>query len=210
MKGAIYNMPNPTISQIKVGDVTYDICDPVARTAAEAAQQSGGSGSGSGSSGVDLATVMNKVYPVGSIYLSLTATNPRTLFGVGTWTQLNAGYALWTSTTTSAYGTTADATNTGGHAITVAEMPSHRHIKASGEDQGLVVTTANMARTQMPKGSEGSGRYIPSTSSSSVDFSKSTRYTGYTGGNSSGTTVQHTHTAGAPKRIYVHAWKRTA
>lgn len=37
------------------------------------------------------------VYPVGAIYLSVNATSPANLFG-GSWTQLSAGYALWTAT----------------------------------------------------------------------------------------------------------------
>lgn len=36
-------------------------------------------------------------YPVGAIYLSITNTSPASFLG-GTWTQLSAGYALWTAT----------------------------------------------------------------------------------------------------------------
>lgn len=36
-------------------------------------------------------------YPVGAIYMSIDATSPASLFG-GTWTQIGAGYALWTAT----------------------------------------------------------------------------------------------------------------
>ncbi len=37
------------------------------------------------------ASPINTVYPVGSIYMSTVATNPGTLFGVGTWTAWGAG-----------------------------------------------------------------------------------------------------------------------
>lgn len=37
---------------------------------------------------------INTVYPVGSIYLSTVATNPGTVFGVGTWTAYGAGRVL--------------------------------------------------------------------------------------------------------------------
>jgi hypothetical protein len=37
---------------------------------------------------------IGEVYPVGSVYLSITSTNPGTLFGVGTWVQIGQGRAL--------------------------------------------------------------------------------------------------------------------
>ena len=39
-------------------------------------------------------TNISKIYPVGSIYLSTVATNPATLFGIGTWQALPAGRVL--------------------------------------------------------------------------------------------------------------------
>jgi hypothetical protein len=41
--------------------------------------------------------ILNKTYPVGAVYLSVVTTSPASLFG-GTWTQIGAGYALWTAT----------------------------------------------------------------------------------------------------------------
>ena len=49
------------------------------RTPAELKSDIGASGGG-----VDVSTVLDKVYPVGSIYMSVNSTNPKTLFG-GTW-----------------------------------------------------------------------------------------------------------------------------
>jgi hypothetical protein len=40
------------------------------------------------------ASPINTVYPVGSIYLSTVATNPGTLFGIGTWSAYGAGRVL--------------------------------------------------------------------------------------------------------------------
>ena len=45
----------------------------------------------------ELSEVLDKVYPVGAIYISINNTSPASLFG-GSWTQLDAGYALWTAT----------------------------------------------------------------------------------------------------------------
>lgn len=66
-------------------------------------------------------------YPVGSVYISSSATSPQDLFG-GVWTQIKDGFLL-------AAGDTYEAGSTGGeaeHTLTVDEMPSHSHnIKAS-------------------------------------------------------------------------------
>ncbi len=37
---------------------------------------------------------MGQVYPVGAVYLSMVATNPATLLGVGTWLQISSGQFL--------------------------------------------------------------------------------------------------------------------
>lgn len=41
--------------------------------------------------------LLNALYPVGSIYISVDDTSPANLFG-GTWEQLDGGYTLWTAT----------------------------------------------------------------------------------------------------------------
>lgn len=41
---------------------------------------------------------VDKIYPIGSIYISVNNTSPASLFG-GTWEALEEGYALWTTTT---------------------------------------------------------------------------------------------------------------
>lgn len=54
-------------------------------------------------SGVDLATVLNTIYPVGAIYLTMSYNfSPQTAFG-GTWKMLSDDYCLQT-TTKSGYG----------------------------------------------------------------------------------------------------------
>lgn len=66
--------------------------------------------------------LLNKIYPVGSLYMSAKATSPASLFG-GTWEQIKDRFIL-------AAGDTYAAGSTGGeieHALTVDEMPAHRH-----------------------------------------------------------------------------------
>ena len=87
--------------------------------------------------------LVDMVYPVGSIYMSVNSTSPATLFG-GTWEQIKGRFLLGTGTpddnSNTGWGTnlTWNGTNkyneavgsTGGeslHTLTVAQMPSHSH-----------------------------------------------------------------------------------
>lgn len=56
--------------------------------------------------GGELTYDLDKVYPVGSIYMSVNSANPSTLFG-GTWVQLTDTFLYATSTTSDANVTTA-------------------------------------------------------------------------------------------------------
>ena len=71
--------------------------------------------------------LIDKTYPIGSIYMSVNSTSPSTLFG-GTWVQLTDTFLYATSTTADDNVTTAptgqgEAT----HTLTINEMPSHSH-----------------------------------------------------------------------------------
>ena len=75
--------------------------------------------------GYHASDIISKIYPVGSIYMSMSATNPATLFGVGTWTRISQGRMLL-GADDSGY----KAGATGGeatHQLTVNEMPAHSH-----------------------------------------------------------------------------------
>ena len=83
-------------------------------------------------------TIINKIYPVGSIYISYSSTNPSSFLG-GTWEAFGKGQTLVgidsSQTEFSAVG------KTGGekvHTLTVDEMPSHTHEITS--DRGQVYT----------------------------------------------------------------------
>ena len=71
---------------------------------------------------------LQKLYPVGSIYLSANGTNPATLFGFGTWQAWGAGRV---PVGVDASQTEFDAAEkTGGekeHTLTIGEMPEHNH-----------------------------------------------------------------------------------
>jgi hypothetical protein len=74
------------------------------------------------------AGIIDLVYPVGSIYISIVATNPATLFGSGTWIAFGIGRVLVGLDGLQAEFNTVE--EQGGekiHTLSVAEMPSHNH-----------------------------------------------------------------------------------
>ena len=85
-------------------------------------------------SNLTMSAVLDAVYPVGAIYLSVTSTSPATLFG-GTWEQLKDRFLLGvgdTYTTVEDTGGAASQNYTpagtvGSHTLTTAEIPSHVH-----------------------------------------------------------------------------------
>lgn len=72
-------------------------------------------------------SLLNFVYPVGSIYISINSTNPSTLFG-GTWTRFGKGKTLvGLDENDTAFDTSEETGGEKTHTLTVAEMPSHTH-----------------------------------------------------------------------------------
>ncbi len=94
-------------------------------TAIGANSVSTGNFSGVSISGTD---IFSKIYPVGSVYVSTSSTNPATLFGIGTWVSIGSGRVLQAITS----GT--GGTNAGSSSKTVSisitstgTLPNHVH-----------------------------------------------------------------------------------
>lgn len=136
-----------------------------------------------GGGGITETDALEAVYPVGSIYISVDATNPGTTFGVGTWAAFGAGRVL-----VGVNGFDADfdgAEETGGaktHTLTVAEMPAHTHPQTSPTS---------------PNGGSGDFAFDTNSSGASVDQN----LTGSTGGGGAHSNLQ--------PYICVFFWKRT-
>ena len=126
-------------------------------------------------------TLLNWVYPVGSIYMSVNATSPATLFG-GTWVQLKDRFLL---------GAGDSYTNgaTGGeeaHTLSVDEIPSHNHPYGVYDASSTATLDINHMATYSGK--------ISSTGWGS--------HTLYTGGGEAHNNM--------PPYLAVYMWKRTA
>ena len=70
--------------------------------------------------------LIDYIYPVGSIYMSVNTTSPSVLFG-GVWEQIQGRFLLASDTNNPVGTTGGEAT----HTLTTAEMPSHTHSGSS-------------------------------------------------------------------------------
>lgn len=154
--------------------------------------------------GYHASDLISKIYPVGSIYMSMVDTDPATLFGVGTWARISQGRMLL-----GADDSTYEAGATGGeatHTLSVNEMPAHSHdISKSGDHTHQVSRNIDLGSTD-PKGWGGSRDTIN-------DYDGGTNFKTSSAG-------AHTHTidnagGGAahnnmPPYLVCYIWQRTA
>ena len=129
--------------------------------------------------------ILEAVYPVGSIYISVNSTSPATLFG-GTWEAIQGKFLL------GADGGAYKAGNTGGeatHTLTVDEIPKHTHSMYSGN--------SGAPDTWEPDG----GSYL-------VDSVTQDKHTWWAslGMNYAGGGAEHNN---MPPYLAVYIWKRT-
>ena len=146
--------------------------------------------------------IIDLIYPVGSIYMSVNAVNPSTIFG-GTWEQIKDRFLL-------SAGDNYNNGSVGGSADAI--VPYHRHsvAKVTG-----AITGGSHHHATYRKANAGSGtaRYIPDADSTSAGISTSdtththdlpahnTAYIG-TSGNEIG--------ANMPPYLAVNVWKRVS
>lgn len=126
--------------------------------------------------------ILEAVYPIGSIYMSVDGTSPATLFG-GTWKAIQGKFLL------GAYSGAYKAGTTGGeasHTLTTSEMPNHNHAlyfpNAGADDHS--------APGNYPDGPSNSTYYAVSS------------YTSREGGGQAHNNM--------PPYLAVYIWKRTA
>lgn len=78
------------------------------------------------------ASIIDVVYPVGSIYMSVNAADPAKLFSGTAWEKLEGRFLLGSSSTYKSGSTGGEAT----HTLAYDEMPKHTHLMYSGNGGG--------------------------------------------------------------------------
>lgn len=73
-------------------------------------------------------SVLQKVFPVGSIYASATvSTSPATLLGFGTWVVFSAGRTLVGKASSGTFSSAGAEVGAETHVLTTSELPAHTH-----------------------------------------------------------------------------------
>lgn len=132
------------------------------------------------------ASIVDIVYPVGSIYMSVNAADPSTLFSGTSWEKLEGRFLLGSNSTYKPGSTGGEAT----HTLTYNEMPKHTHPMYSAN-------------------SGGDGTWTPDEGSYLVDSVTDDKTTwwarlamGYAGGGEAHNNM--------PPYLVVNMWKRTS
>ena len=156
-----------------------------------------GSGSGGGQS-LNTSDVCNIVYPINSIYLSVSNVNPATLFG-GIWVQLKDRFLLGAGDTY----TNGDIGGEATHALTTSEMPSHNHQQSwtgnDGRINDLVTSASGGSNTNRERGTGSGVRYYAQSAWQTSAKKVGTGFEGSGDGHNN-----------MPPYLVVYMWKRTA
>lgn len=148
----------------------------------------------------------NTIYPVGSIYVSVSSTSPATLFG-GTWTQIEDRFLLAAGSTYAAGATGGEAN----HILTENEMPSHNHNPGNYNTAGSETEYKRQFTTNLHTSSTSTGRMLVAKSSDSGIYAMiattSSDITGVDYTTNTGGGKAHNN---MPPYLVVYVWKRTA
>lgn len=149
--------------------------------------------------GNSVSDILQTVYPVGSIYISVVSTNPNTLFGFGTWSSFGAGkFLVGLNSGDSSFDTVEE---TGG-------SKTHSHPLSSAGAAMIGSPSGDAGRLGFKNSQAGDltgNKYnVPSSSSFQSGSSNPNRShnTSLTGNTDSQTAL--------PPYIVVYMWKRTA
>ena len=165
----------------------------------------GGSLTVSGALTISGKTLVDMIYPVGSIYMSVNSTSPATLFG-GTWTQLKNQFLVGGGdkyTPGTSGGSTTHTHTTAAHTLTTDEMPSHRH-NFVGDGSKITQNDTSLNKTGTAYSARG-GINIGGDWSTSGYVA-----IGYTGGDGAHSHGDTGSASSLPPYYAVYMWRRTA
>ena len=145
--------------------------------------------------------IIDLIYPVGSVYISVSSVNPQTIFG-GTWVQIEDTFLLAAGQTYAAGATGGEAA----HVLTESEMPSHAHYPtgstAAERDTWRAALIKDISgRSGKLAMSSGGDRYGVASNAAWEDVGLAGQ-TGSTGGGQAHNNM--------PPYLAVYVWKRTA
>jgi len=151
----------------------------------------------------------NQIYPVGSIYLSVNSTNPKTYFG-GTWEQIKDRFLL-------AAGNTYSAGSTGGSASIQSHTHSIPSLSGTAASAGAHTHIVSKRTTTYAAGTQTNYRAIASPTSVKADYTENcvsesagahTRSVSVNGGTTG--SAGSGNAGNMPPYLTVYVWKRTA
>lgn len=173
---------NPT-SKLTFGGVSYDLKD------------------------YRLPSIVDAIYPVGSIYMSVNSANPSTLFG-GTWEQIEDKFLLAAGQNYTAGDTGGEAT----HTLTAAELPTHTHYARGNDstenDNWTIPAIRNISGTSgVLQVAQGTERVVPASKFESDASWGNLALGSETGGITGTAGTAHNN---LPPYLVVYVWRRTA
>ena len=154
------------------------------------------------------------IYPVGSIYMSVNATNPSAYFG-GTWVAWGAGRVpVGINTSDSNFNTVEKTGGAAAVTLSATQRPSHTHAKGTLATASAGAHTHNLQNQKAPWGTNASNRVlVDATSGYTAVTNKATTSAGAHSHTVSGSTAA-TGGGGSHNNlqpyIVCYMWKRTA
>lgn len=155
------------------------------------------------------------MYPVGSIYMSVNATNPSAYFG-GTWVAWGSGRVpVGINTSDSNFNTVEKTGGAATVALTAAQMPAHTHAKGTLATASAGAHTHNLQNQKAPWGVDGAGNrvMVDATSGYTAVTNKATTSAGahtHTISGSTASTGSGSAHSNLQPYIVCYMWKRTA
>lgn len=99
------------------------------RVASDTVKRTKGDNITNNTGGDNYTGLIDKVYPVGSIYITIMSTNPGVTFGVGVWQTFGTGRTLvGIDVNQTEFNTVGRTGGSKTHILSIAEMPKHTHI----------------------------------------------------------------------------------
>lgn len=120
--------------------------------------------SDSNNNSLSFEAIFNRIYPVGSIYISTNDINPSTLF-TGTWEKIENRFLLASGSSYQLGSTGGEAT----HKLTINEIPSHTHNASAGQ---FISTSPNVTPGTLMSFDSGQYKRYSMNSTSSTGGSK--------------------------------------